>query len=270
MKQSLLKLSFFALTLGYFAPVLEAQTSGTLTFTFTPAQHAGYTSNSASRYVMAVWIQTSTGTFVKTKMRYAGSQTRDHLSTWAANSGGSASNCLATSCNVVGATTGATLSNWTAKTITWDGTDANGNLVADGAYRVAVEECWDHGTSGKTVRYFSFTKGTSADNQTPTSDANFSNISLAWSPSSAGLEETKSVASVKIYPNPSTGIMHVDYEKATDLKVVNVLGVTVAEEKLEGTKGTKNIDLSNYNNGVYFFIVSDGTKKSTYKIILAK
>ena len=273
MKLSLLKTVAFVVTLGWFAPSLKAQTAGNLTFNFTEVSKSNSaTYGNQGRHVMAVWIQTSTGTFIKTMMRYGGqNSTSDHLPIWAGvSSNGASSNCISSSCNTVGASTGATLSSWSAKSITWNGKDASGNLVADGSYQVGIEECWAHGTSGKTVRYFSFTKGTSADNQTPTSDANFSNISLAWSPSSAGLEETKSVASVKIYPNPSTGIIHVDYEKATDLKVVNVLGVTVAEEKLEGTKGTKNIDLSNYNNGVYFCIVSDGTKKSTYKIVLNK
>lgn len=274
MRPFLFKISAIAITLGWFAPsTLKAQTAGTLTFNFTEvAKSNSLTYGNQGRHVMAVWIQTSTGAFVKTKMRYGGiNNTSDHLPIWAANSGGNSNNCMSSNCNIIGASTGATLSNWSSKSMTWDGTDANGNLVADGAYRVAVEETWDHGMSGNTVRYFNFTKGTSADNQTPAADANFDNISLSWSPSSAGLEESKSGATIKIYPNPSTnGIIHIEYDKATDLKVVNVLGVTVVEEKLDIVKGTKAVDLTHCNNGVYFFVVSDGSKKTTYKIILNK
>ncbi len=273
MKLPLFKTSILALIFGYVSHLSTAQTSGSLTFNFTEVSKSNsVTYGNQGRHVMAVWIQTNTGTFIKTMMRYGGqNSTSDHLPIWAGvSSNGSTTNCMSLSCNTVGASTGATLSSWSAKTITWNGKDASGNLVADGSYQVVVEECWAHGTSGKIVRYFDFTKGTSPDNKTPTTDANFSNISLVWSPSSAGLEETKSVANIKIYPNPSNGIIHVDYDKATDLKVVNVLGVTVFEDKLENIKGSKNIDLSGYTNGVYFFIVSDGSKKSTYKIILNK
>ena len=91
---------------------VNAQTPGTLNFTFTPTSHSGY---QGTKNVLAVWIQSSTGAFVKTKLRYAGNSTKDHLPTWAVNAGGSSTNCLSSNCNVVGATTGATLSNFASK-----------------------------------------------------------------------------------------------------------------------------------------------------------
>ena len=91
-------------------------------------------------YVLAVWIETSTGTFVKTKLRYVGGGTDDHLATW-----GKAAGCVnttavtaTTGCNVTDATTGATQTTFPSRTVTWDGKNtngtANGTTVADGTY----------------------------------------------------------------------------------------------------------------------------------------
>ena len=98
--------------------VLSAQTTGTLTLTFTQTPHTSY---QGTKNVMAVWIESSTGTFVKTRARNAGGGTSDHLPVWAVKSGGSAGNCLTTSCNTVGTITGATLNNFSARNFSWDG-----------------------------------------------------------------------------------------------------------------------------------------------------
>jgi len=88
---------------------LSAQTTGTLTLAFSQTPHTSY---EGTKNVMAVWIESSTGTFVKTRARNAGGGTSDHLAVWAVKAGGSAGNCMAANCNVLGATTGATLSNY--------------------------------------------------------------------------------------------------------------------------------------------------------------
>ena len=163
-----------------------SQTSGTLTFNFTEvSKSTGQTYGSLGKHVLAVWIQANSGTFTKSRMRYAANGTADHLPTWAVNSGGTSGNCMATACNKVGATTGASLSSFAARSFTWDGTDATavvGALVPDGIYKVTIEETWNHGTTATAVRSFTFTKGPNSDIQSPTADANFSGISLQWIP----------------------------------------------------------------------------------------
>lgn len=173
------KLISFLMFLGLFTQTFNAQTSGTLTFNCTTIAHTGF---SGTKNVLAIWIQTNSGAFVKTYYRYAGGGTSDHLPTWAVNSGGTAANCLSASCNIVGATTGATLNGAVTKSITWDGTDLSGNQMPDGVYKVTIQETWNHGTSGTVTRSFSFTKGPNSDIQTPATDANFSNLSLQWIP----------------------------------------------------------------------------------------
>jgi len=250
----------------------SAQTAGTLTFTFTEvAQSSTY--NNQGKHAIAVWIQTGSGTFVKTKLRRAGAGngTSDHLPTWAVNSGGTSSNCMSTNCNTTSASTGATLTSFAQRSITWDGTDVSGNVVPDGTYRVAIEETWNHGTTGTTVRYINFTKGPSADVQSPAADTHFSGLSLAWNPSAAGIEENDSKKGVKIYPNPSsTGVFNVEFDGADKIKVVNVLGVTVLEEKIPSGVSKHVVDLSKYSNGVYFISLTDEGKTTEHRVVVNK
>jgi len=197
MKKSLLCLCCITIILSSCISIF-AQTAGTLTCSFTPVTKSpGY---SGTKNHLAVWIQTSTGAFVKTKLRYAQVE-RDHLPTYAVNSGGTASNCTAAACNKTDAITGATLPNFTAKTIVWDGKNvngtANGTTVPDGVYKVTIEETWNHGTSGTIVKSYTFTKGPNADHQTPANDAYFTNIKLDWVPAATGLTVATSVVNVK-------------------------------------------------------------------------
>ena len=261
------------ISMAFFAVFLStssfAQTAGTLTFSFTQLAHTSY---SGTKNVLAVWIQSSTGTFIKTRMRNVGSGTKDHLPTWAVNSGGTSGNATSANCNTVTATTGATLTNFSTRSVTWDGTDVNGNIVADGTYKVTIEETWNHGGSGSTTRSFTFTKGASDDIQSPTTDANFSNISLQWIASAAGIEEGVFAESgVRVYPNPSKdGMFNVDYTEANSILVFDVLGVQVSEEKLVQENGTVTLDLSSLKNGIYFLRVSDGVRMSEHKVIIGK
>ncbi|MEN9700597.1 MAG: hypothetical protein RLZZ301_1795 [Bacteroidota bacterium] len=259
MKQTLLSLALFATSF------LNAQTQGTLSITFTQTAHTSYTGN---KNVLAVWVQTSTGTFVKTRARNAGGGTSDHLPTWAVNSGGSANNCMSGMCNTVGATTGATLSSFATRTYTWDGTDVSGNLVADGSYKITIESCWNHGTSAKATRSFTFTKGATADVQTPAADANFTGISLSWTPSGAGIDEVASPLEVSISPNPSTtGVFEVSFNQATSITVMNLAGQEILNLPVVNEQ-KKSINLAAMPNGVYFISVTDGKSTKKEKVIL--
>ncbi|MCB9194783.1 MAG: DUF2271 domain-containing protein [Flavobacteriales bacterium] len=266
MKQPQIKSLLTAIAIGILS-VFSAQTAGSLSFTFTQTSHTAYTAN---KNVMAVWIQSSNGTFIKTRMRNAGSGTKDHLPTWAVNSGGTSGNCMSTSCNTVGATTGATLTSFSTRTVTWDGTDVNGNLVADGTYKITIESCWNHGSGAKTTRSFTFTKGSSTDSQTPADDANFTNISLAWTPSNGADVDDNEGSSVRIYPNPSSGIFNINYSNADAMKVLDILGNVIYSQRLSNANGLVDIDLSSYENGVYFVVLGEGDKNSMHKILLNK
>ncbi len=266
------KLLLVALLIG--SATLNAQTAGTMSFTFTTPVHASGNYETNGRYALAVWIEScatcgagttvGTSTFVRTKLRYWGGNTNDHLPTWVSKSGSS----------TTGATTGATQSTFASRTVSWDGTNSAGTtLQADGNYRVCIQETWGHG-SATVVRYFPFVKGPAVYTNTAdvTADTNFTGISLTWTPALASDTFTKG-PEVVVYPNPSKGIFNLDLKsQVKNITVVNTLGAIVFEENIDNSNAikTKTIDLSSFTNGVYFINVSDDNGSSSYKVVLEK
>lgn len=248
----------------------SAQTDGTLTFTFTETA-AGQTKN-----VLAVWIQDNNGVFVKTKMRFWGTKTTDHLPTWKANS----------SQNVVDATTGATLTASTSptaygvKTVTWDGKNASSVTVADGTYKILVESSWGSpepsSNNHSTLVTYTFTKGATATHATPTADATFSNITIDWVPAATVVEELSTTKSITVYPNPSKGSVQLDFQRSysvTRILVENMAGEVVYQEApKQNLLGVKSMDLQWLPNGVYVVEVLSDKKSDSYKskIIITK
>ncbi len=250
-----------------------AQTNGTLTFTFTQSVPAGTT---ATKNVMAVWIEDNAGTFVKTKMRFWGNGTNDHLPSWVTKS----------TQNVTDATTGATCTASTTptafgvKTITWDGKGAvSGTLMPDGVYKVWIESsyCNPQPANGThwLITSFSFTKGPVAEHLTPTGDANFSAITSDWVPTFTGVQTNEAKNNISVYPNPTNGIVNINIKNSLKgtIKVENITGETVFEENVDVT-GSKveTIDLSKLANGNYFVKVqsSDSKVAEDFKIVLGK
>ena len=251
-----------------FSTSLRAQsTPGTLTFKVGEIAHSS--TYSGTKRVFSVWIEyNTTGTtwsFVKTLYQSGRGVPNNHTPTWTS----------ASASNVTGAAVNSTSSmSWSSgalQTLTWNGTNAAGTVVADGNYRVAVEETWNHGTTGTAVAYFPFTKGTTAVNQTPTT-ANFSNMTLTWTPTLATETFAKAPEAI-VYPIPSKGVFSIDLK--TDVKtipVVDLLGKVIYNEDIKEstTSTTKKVDLSSFNDGVYMINVSNENGTSTYKVVLEK
>lgn len=266
-KFSLLLFSVFAFS----------QTPGTLTFTFTTPKHGTGNYSTSGAYVLALWIETSTGTFVKTKLRYVGGGTDDHLPTWG-TAAGCANNTAVTAttgCNVTDATTGATQSTFPSRTVTWDGKNtngtANGTTVADGTYRVAIQETWGHGTATAT-RYFTFTKGAAIDSQTPTADTNFNAISLKWTPTALGTTDVSMKPQLTIAPNPSKGLVSLNLKNDANYVTVFTLdGKIVYQESVKNSSSSKkDLDLNFLPNGEYIVSVSNAYGYTNSKLIIAK
>jgi len=141
---------------------LATYSTGTLTVSvLTVAPGGGY----SPRNVVAIWIETNTGIFVKSLLVYANARKRD-LTTWYSNSNGS----------TVDAITGATQSSNTTRTCTWNGTNSSQAVVADGTYKV----CMNIADGRTAFTSFPFTKGTTAVTLTPANVTGFSNISISW------------------------------------------------------------------------------------------
>ena len=241
-----------------------SQTAGTMTFTFTAPKHTSGTYVSDGRYVLAVWIEScttcgagttvGTSTFVKTALRYWGGGTSDHLPTWNTKSGAS----------TTGATTGATLTTFTAKTVTWDGKNAAGTtLQADGNYRVCVQETWGHGTATAT-RYFPFVKGTTAYTNTTdvTADTNLTNLSLTWSPTLSVIDN-EYFKSLVIYPNPVTDILYVSGSNL-EIKKINLYDIN--SKLVKTSDDLEKINVSDLSCGMYFLEISNDENRIVKKI----
>ena len=247
--------------LGLSLPNLStAQTAGTLSFTFTPVAHSG---SWGSKHVLAVWIQNSANGFIRTKFRYWGNGTNDHLPNWKANSNQ----------NVVDAITGATLTTYATKSLTWDGTDLSGTLLPDGDYKITIEECWSHGSS-KVTKSFPFTKNGSESHLTPADDANFTDVVIDWVPSITGTESVGISNTFSVFPNPTHDKINIDFKanaQACNIYIVNTLGQEVyCEKENRAYSGVKSIDLSTFENGIYFVNVEMNSKLFTKKIVLFK
>jgi hypothetical protein len=293
MKRNLLKIAVIALiTLFSATTFAQVKTAGSLTFTFTPPKHASGNYETNGRYALAVWIEscttcgsgTTVGTsaFVRTKMIYwsgANGNTRDHLPTWVSKSSSSTTNATSGATMGTGSSTPTSASYpysianaFLPKTITWDGTNAAGTTaLADGNYRVCIQETWGHGSATAT-RYFPFTKGTTTDSQTPTADTNFTNISLVWKPTLA-TDSFSLTPEAVIYPNPTNGIFNIDVKNAVNsIKVINLLGEEVYNENLsnENAGTTKIVDLTRFVNGMYIVSLTNEVGTSNYKVILNK
>lgn len=264
---------------------MNAQTAGTLTFTYNQPQPTSPALNKGIKNVYAVWIETGSGAFVKTKARYTSNSTDDHFPAWASKAGcSSVTVATGSACNVTDASTGATRTTSTtptafgSKTITWDGKNVvgttNGTTVADGTYKIWVESSWNDGADNihNELIGFTFTKGPTAVHLTPTGDNYINSVVLDWVPAPLATDEVLySEPVVKIYPVPSTGVFSIDViNQLNAIKVYNLIGQVVYEEKVNNLETTKQIDLSNLNDGNYVISLSNEYGVSNYEVILKK
>jgi hypothetical protein len=285
MKSKLLNLGFFWILIC-FSAIVSAQTTGTLTFSYNQPVPTSPAPTYLGRCVTAVWIENAAGAFIKTKMRFVGTSTADHLPTFSVKAGGVLSDALGPNVNFTDATTGATRKNTTtpvgfgAQSFVWDAKNvngaANGVTVPDGIYKVWIESTWvDSGANNhQELSSYSFTKGPTSAITTAVGDAYVNTIVMNWVATGLGVNDNVSPnTKVVIYPNPTKGKFNIDFKnEIKNIKISNMLGQVVYDEKItEGAAGTmKNIDLSNYGNGIYIINVSNNEGTSNYKVILDK
>ncbi len=288
MKTKLLSLAIFAVTLLVSANI-SAQTAGTMTYTFTTVKIGSNT-----KQVMGVWVENAAGTFIKTNLLYTTSgSTDDHFPVLSAKNGASAPSTAdsagmdVTSGNNIGAITGATRSAstsplaWGPYSVSWNGTNAAAGAVSDGVYKVWVELTSNSGWASDAHEFintgYSFTKGASVyDTNTSSPIANSTVLTsnrIVWTPSALSIDSVYKTK-IAVYPNPSNGIINVQYNDipVTNIDVVNVLGQVVKSIKLDASSSEtlQTIDLSGNANGLYIINVSTNETSSSYKVVLDK
>jgi len=191
-----LSLTFFiALFAGIYA---FTQTAGQLDFNVTTISNGATFS---PKHVLAIWVETESGSFVKT-LKLRANARKQYLYTWIASS----------SQNTTDAVTGATLTSHTTHNISWDGTNTSGNLVDDGNYKVIIEYTSEHAQG--PLASFGFNKSGSQVSLTPSNETYFQDISLSFTPE--GSNNISSLlsnleSSLQLYPNPVANELNLDF-----------------------------------------------------------
>jgi len=225
----------------------DASTPGTLSVTVTTSATSG--GSYIPRNVVAIWIQDSSGKFVKSLLVYAASRISE-LTNWNTSSAG----------NKVDAITGATQSSHGVRTCSWNGTNVSGVVVADGTYTVKME-LTDKNSTGN-VGTFTFVKGTSTQTQTPVAVPSFSAITLKWTPSiGTAVEDVKMSNLYQVYPNPTTSSIYVNGLDIQQIEIFNLTGKSLIKTNLH------NVNLNTLPKGVYLIQINSETGTVMKKLI---
>jgi hypothetical protein len=234
-----------------FGSSINAQTNGTLAVSVTTSSAGG---NYAPRNIVAIWIEDSSGKFVKTLLAYADKR-KTHLNTWEASTTTSGS-----AFNIADAISGATKSSHGTRSCQWNGKDYTGKLMADGDYKVRME-LTDKNATGN-IASFTIAKGPNAQLLTPANVASFSSVSLGWATSVTRANPEVTVSNtVVVYPNPGTGQFTVVGENIESVEVTSLSG------KLIFKNTTPVVDLTDRPNGIYLISIQTGNEKVIRKII---
>lgn len=241
----------FFMVLVIFGIQLSAQTTGKLNVSVATSSTGG---NYAPRNIVAIWIEDSNGNYVKTLLAYA-DRRMTHLNNWETSS-----TAKGVKFDVTDAVTGATRSSHGTRTCTWNGTDYNKNLLADGTYSLCME-LTDKNNTGNYSQ-FSFVKGENNE-VTPSDVSSFSSISIKWeATSTAILSEISRIDDVEIFPNPIKNVFRVEGENIDEIEVWNISGKFILKNNY-----SKEIDLSNYEDGVYLVRIKRGSQTIIKKVL---
>lgn len=122
----------------------------------------------------------------------------------------------------------------------------------------------------KTLRLFLFVSALALGplcSSVPAAVAQPANASASSRPT---VEEKK----VLVYPNPSTGIVHIDINgfegRKTELRILNVIGSVIYRESLTelNERFTKTLDLSKFASGLYYIKLESDNASEMRKIVI--
>jgi len=115
-----------------------------------------------------------------------------------------------------------------------------------------------------------------ADNTAPTGTATVSsyrpNIRLTFSGSAAPqlIEQNMENVSgmISAYPNPTTGIVTIKSEGSIrSIDVYSITGAKIYTKPNISNSSSNEVDLSEFQNGVYILVVNDGVKRHTMRVV---
>lgn len=157
-----------AFTLVLLLVSVSAQAQETLTIRF--GTSVGPDPKYAPRNVVAVWVETAAGAFVKTIGRWADKR-RSEMTTWASAAGSSDSDAVM----------GATRKDHSGTlTVTWDMSARAGGTVSDGSYAIKFESADRNGGASSNLWSYAFQKDGIARTDN-TSGGGFTNVVVDYS-----------------------------------------------------------------------------------------
>jgi hypothetical protein len=166
--------------------------------------------NFAPKHVLAIWIETSDGQFVRS-LKVRADKRKQYLYTWQSESSG----------NIVDAITGATLTVHGAESIVWNGKDVNQVVVPDGNYKIKVEFTEEHAQG--PILEIPFIKNTSSSDSTLSNSTYFTNISIEYALTTSGInnETNADTYNFSVYPNPfnNRAVAKIWSDKNTDARL---------------------------------------------------
>lgn len=157
--------------------------------------------------------------------------------------------------------------NLTINTITGTATMATGILTASPSTGVSYQ--WvDCNNNNSPIT------GATAQSYTPTANGNYAVIVTDLNTSCSDMSDCILVNNVSvseldlfhvsIYPNPSNGVFNIQHEgQLEELTILNVQGAIVYKT----TEDVKQIDLTSYENGVYFFNVTVNQSTQIVRVV---
>ena len=167
-------------------------------------------------------------------------------------------------------------------------TNYNGNVqdrnIAPGAYYISIE-CYNSAGTNDIVIYDdqTFPRGPWSSMIYITGDRWYTNGDAFWISANFGswdynyVNETNSLSSFNVFPNPSSGLLQISYtlneNTNTSVRIKDLNGKIVLENQYGNQKSgmySEKIDLSNLSNGVYLYEIAADNNLSQGKIVLTK
>jgi hypothetical protein len=107
-------------------------------------------------------------------------------------------------------------------------------------------------------------------------DEDFVEVVIKYNSSPEAIDESiaKNINISEVYPNPAKQSVSLDYSfevnvDAASVKIVNLLGSVVKEVEMNQNAGKLSIDISDLNNGVYFYtVVVNNEVLKTKKLVI--
>lgn len=214
------------------------------------------------KHVLAVWIEKSDGSYVKTIFLRASAR-KQYLYTWNSKSGG----------NTTDAKTGATLTSHTTHSVQWNCCDLSGMLVPAGNYKFVVEFTDKH-AQGPTYSV-DFIIDTATHTVTAPNQTYFTDMSVVYDPNGVGIEEySDESGAIELFPNPAKDNIFLRLSKemlqSGEIEIYTISGTKVYSKSVANSDMDKTIkiDISTFTQGMYIMVFRSKKQRTQAKFII--